>query len=159
VANPTSSTGTVLTTGGSPCSSAHLSVAVGQTYGAGGTDEFPLVFTNTGAVACTLRGYPGVSFVGANGNQVAFSAERKGSGQGPLVSMAPGQTATALAFVPEPADSSCSNPVAVRFKLYPPNQTVALFAPVSGLSICESAPKNTLSIYPFGVQSTIAANQ
>jgi hypothetical protein len=43
------------------------------------------------------------------------------------------------------------NPIAVYgFRVYPPDQTDALFAPQS-LPICADSPLNTLSIFQFGV--------
>jgi hypothetical protein len=141
-----------------PCQSNQLAVSVGQGQGAAGTDYYPLIFTNTGAASCTLQGYPGVSFVDGAGHQVAFAAVRMG-GQGPVVTVATGQAATSTARVLEAEASYCPNngqdvdPVTVSgFRVYPPDQTAALFAPLSRPEpICADAPLTTLSIYQFGV--------
>jgi hypothetical protein len=156
---PTSTTTPMTTTitAAISCRSADRSVAVGPQIGAAGTDYFPLVFTNTGIRSCTLQGYPGVSFVDASGNQVASAAVRQETGPGPLINVAPGQSATATAMVLEGAAGDCANggqdvnPIGVYgFRVYPPDQTDALFAPQS-LPICADSPPNTLSIFQFGV--------
>lgn len=138
-------------------------MAIGQTVGAAGTDYFPLVFTNTGSAICVLQGYPGVSFVDANGKQVASAAVREG-GAGAPTPVAEGSSATATAVVLDGAAGDCANggqdvnPIAVnRFRIYPPNQTVPLYVSVVStgtlpLPICADSPPNTLSIYALGVQ-------
>ena len=50
---------------------------VGRADGTAGTTYHPLIFTNAGGRACTLRGYPGVSSVtGPHGRQVGAAAAR-----------------------------------------------------------------------------------
>jgi hypothetical protein len=167
LASPTTSPG-LQTTAHPPtvlasCQSGQLTVAIGQVAGEAGTDYFPLVFTNVGTNTCILQGFPGVSFADANGDQVASAAVRQ-SGDGSVVSVVPGSSATATAVVLEGAAGDCANggqdvspiPV-VGFRVYPPNQTAALFAPMeipanNPLPICTDSPSNTLSIYPFDVR-------
>jgi hypothetical protein len=145
------------------CQSSQLTVAIGQVAGEAGTDYFPLVFTNAGTNACILQGFPGVSFVDANGDQVASAAVRQG-GQGSVLSVAPGSSAIATAVVSDGEDADCANggqdvspiPV-VGFRVYPPNQTAALFAPMdipanNPLPVCADSPPNAFSIYPFDVR-------
>jgi len=137
------------------CPTSQLSVTVGATQGAAGTDVFPLVFTNTGTVNCLLQGFPGVSFEGTSGSQVATAAQREGTLDGPTFSVAPGGSATAVALVLEGAGASCTHPVNVKgFRVYPPNQFSSLFA-ASHLYICANAPANTLQIYSFGVKAVL----
>jgi hypothetical protein len=145
------------------CQSSQLTVAIGQGADEAGTDYFPLVFTNTGTNACILQGFPGVSFVDANGDQVASAAVRQG-GDGSVISVAPGSSAIATAVVSDGEDAYCANggqdvspiPV-VGFRVYPPNQTAALFAPMdlsasNPLPVCADSPPNAFSIYPFDVR-------
>jgi hypothetical protein len=137
------------------CPTSQLSVTVGATQGALGTDLFPLVFKNTGTKSCLLQGFPGVSFEGPSGNQVATAAEREGTLDGPTISVAPGSTATAAALVLEGEGASCAHPETVDgFRVYPPNQYSSLFA-ASHLFICANAPTSTLQIYAFGVKPVL----
>jgi len=149
-ASPSTTTFTV--PGGGSCTSAHLSVAIGQSQGAAGTFYYPLVFTNTGSTGCTLQGYPGVSLVGSNGNQIGSPATRTTSSP-VLVSLAPRSTTTATISLSD-ALNVCSNPVTPNgFRVYPPNQTAALYAPYSGLKYCVGNPNGTLQITAVGSNS------
>ena len=77
------------------CAIGELNVTLGESSGAAGSVELPVVFTNTGSRTCTLDGFPGVSYVtGASGSEVGAAAGRSGSGS--LVSLAPGSAATSL---------------------------------------------------------------
>ena len=146
---PTPSTTTSTVPGGEPCTSAHLSVAIGQSQGAAGTFYYPLVFTNTGTNSCTLQGYPGVSLVGSNGNQIGSPATRTTSSS-VLVSLAPGSTTTATISLSD-ALNVCSNPVTPNgFRVYPPNQTAALYAPYPGLKYCVGNPSGALQVTTVG---------
>jgi hypothetical protein len=74
------------------CKSADLSIAVGEVSAAAGTVHREVLFTNRGAGSCVLRGFPGVSYVDSNGNQIGKAAERFGA-RGPLVTLTRGGTA------------------------------------------------------------------
>ncbi len=75
--------------------------------GAGlGHEDQVLVFTNDGHSACTLTGYPGVAGLNTSGAQVVQASRTSSGYMGgllpsattlPVVSLAPGQTASALA--------------------------------------------------------------
>jgi hypothetical protein len=132
------------------CTSSHLSATLGQFQGAAGTEGVPIIFTNTGLSTCTLQGYPGVSLVGANGVQLGSPAVRQGTGPGPLVQLAPNQTTTAQYLQPIGGAYNCTLITAMGLRIYPPNQTGALFAPSSGLMWCSAFPSTALQIYPIG---------
>ena len=143
------------TSGVGPCTSGQLSATVGSGQGAAGTEIYQLVFTNAGATSCTLQGYPGVSFVGANGVQLGSPASRGGSTTPPLTSLEPRQSVYATFTYPN-SGNICGNagtPTA-GLRVYPPNQTAALFAPFTYASVCSTAPSASsgLTIYPIGVQ-------
>ncbi len=119
-------------TPGSPpaCSTTALSATLGQAGGAAGSTYYPIEFTNTSGSACTLYGYPGVSFVTASGGQVGAAATENPVYPRSLVTLAPGATVHAELQVATAANypSSECNPVAVhRIRVYPPGQTSALF--------------------------------
>jgi hypothetical protein len=149
---PTDATSTTPSaTGSGACTSSQLTAAVGNGQGAAGTEIETLVFSNTGASACSLQGYAGVSFVGADGVQLGAPAVRQGSSAPPLVSLAPGQTTSATFAFPD-SSNICGNggTPALGVRVYPPNQTAALFAPFTGAAVCPDSPTGTFTVGPIG---------
>ena len=130
--------GTVTVTGGTPaCTSANLQASLGGGAGAGMSQNHTgLQLRNTGSSACTLYGYPGVSWVrGAQGLQTGAAAVRQpdpGGTEG-VVTLAPGALASAPLDIVDAAvipPSECK-PVPVRgLRIYPPGQKAALFLPL-----------------------------
>jgi hypothetical protein len=127
--------GTVTLSGGTPaCTSAHLQASLGGGAGAGMSQNHTgLQLRNTGTSACTLYGYPGVSWVrGASGVQTGAAATRQTDPNGTekTVTLAPGALASAPLDIVDAAvipPSECK-PVAVRgLRIYPPGQQAALF--------------------------------
>lgn len=117
-----------------------------------GTEDLPIEFTNTGTVVCTLQGYPGVSVVVANGVQLGAPASRTGSTPPLLVSLEPSQSTQATLTYSDPYNA-CSNPVlGLGLRVYPPNQTAALFLPTNAIGECTGATLN-LFVYPIGDHS------
>jgi hypothetical protein len=112
-------------------------------------------FTNTGQRTCTLQGFPGVSYVaGDNGQQVGLPANRSGN-QGPTITLRPGASTNAgLVIVnadPFPADQC--KPVDVRgLRVYPPNETAAMFLPTSGRG-CAGGAGPLLTVSSVGTSS------
>ena len=111
-----------------------------------------LQLRNTGSSACTLYGYPGVSWVrGAQGLQTGAAAVRQAdpSGTEKVVTLAPGALASAPLDIVDAAvipPSECK-PVAVRgLRIYPPGQKAALFLSLptaaGGYGECSLAPKS-----------------
>jgi hypothetical protein len=130
--------------------SAHLSASIGAPEGTAGTFYYPLIFTNTGSTTCTLQGYPGVSLVGSSGNQIGTPATRTTTSSPTLVSVAPGGTTRATIGLAD-ANNVCSNPVTPNgFRVYPPNQTAALYAPSAGLKYCVGNANDSMTISPIG---------
>lgn len=78
----------------------------GQSGAGLGHVALPLLFTNDGTATCTLSGYPGVAALDSSGAQVAQAQrtpqgylgglEGYSGGPLPVVSLAPGQTASAM---------------------------------------------------------------
>jgi hypothetical protein len=130
--------GTVTISGGAPaCTSAHLQASLGGGAGAGMSQNHTgLQLRNTGSSACTLYGYPGVSWVrGAQGLQTGAAAVRQpdpGGSEG-IVTLAPGALASAPLDIVDAAvipPAECK-PVPVRgLRIYPPGQKAALFLPL-----------------------------
>ena len=127
--------GTTTTSSGTPaCTSADLQASLGGGAGAGMSQNHTgLQLRNSGSSACTLYGYPGVSWVrGASGIQTGAAAVRQAdpSGTETTVTLAPGALASAPLDIVDAAvipPSECK-PVAVRgLRIYPPGQKAALF--------------------------------
>ena len=60
---------------------------------AAGSSYYPIRFANVSGASCTLYGYPGVSFVTAQGgSQIGPAATRNPAAARPLVTLSPGQT-------------------------------------------------------------------
>ena len=113
------------------CAAADLGVwvAIDQGNGAAGTIYYPLEFTNLSHHTCYLFGYPGVSALDRNGNQLGSPANRGSMAGARIVNLAPGATAhTLLGYhdVVVGAEPACG-PVklAVDLRVYPPGQRSA----------------------------------
>ena len=119
------------------CTASGLGVwlAVGQGNGAAGTIYYPLEFTNLSHHTCYLYGYPGVSALGRNGNQLGSPADWGSLRGARIVNVAPGATAhTLLGYHDvlvgtEPGCHQVSS--AVELRVYPPGQRSATFAAFS----------------------------
>ena len=159
--------GTITISGGVPaCTSADLAASLGGGAGAGMSQNHTgLQLRNTGSSACTLYGYPGVSWVrGAQGLQTGAAAVRQpdpGGTEG-IVTLAPGALASAPLDIVDAAvipPSECK-PVPVRgLRIYPPGQTAALFLPLptaaggyGECSLTTKAPTLLIGYLEAGVQ-------
>ena len=119
------------------CTAADLGawVAVDQGNGAAGTIYYPLEFTNLSKHACSMHGYPGVSAIARNGNQLGSPAGWGSRVAARTVVLAPGATAhTILQYSDvEVSTAPGCDPVytAVVLRIYPPDQygaTNAMFS-------------------------------
>ena len=137
---------------GGPCTSGQLSVTTGSTQRAAGTEILALIFANTSSVKCTLQGYPGVSAVIANGVQLGQPATRGTNTSSPVVVLEPGQTTQATFTYGSPNDACPSPTIALGLRVYPPNQTAALFVATSGVGQCPGAAYPNFTIYPIGAE-------
>ena len=86
---------------GTECTAAHLAIAYtdnkqirqGALAGMSHADNV-VTFTNTGSATCRIQGYPGMAALNAAGKQIQ-QAVRASVGKIPLVTLAPGQVASA----------------------------------------------------------------
>jgi hypothetical protein len=86
---------------GTECTAAHLAIAYtdnkqirqGALAGMSHADNV-VTFTNTGSATCRIQGYPGLAALNAAGKQIQ-QAVRASVGKIPLVTLAPGQVASA----------------------------------------------------------------
>jgi hypothetical protein len=146
--------------GGTPrCHTGNLKISVAADSGgaAAGSTYESLVFKNASGHACTLTGYPGVSYVaGDQGTQVNAPFARDAGESRPTVRLLPGASAHATIQIPDylnyPAD--LCKPVSIRgFRVYPPDETASVFV---------SQPQKACSVKGNGVGSvrpiTLAAS-
>jgi hypothetical protein len=92
----TAPTGAPPTAAPAACTTSGLRVSLGGANGAAGSIYYPLDFRNVSAAACSLFGYPGVSFVAKPGaGQLGGAAVRNATFGPSLVTLAPGAVAHA----------------------------------------------------------------
>jgi hypothetical protein len=145
-ATPASSPSTP--SGPGPCQSSALKVTLGQGGAAAGTTFYPIVFTNISGSACTLYGFPGVSFTGETyAVQVGPAASRNHDSPEHLVTLAPSGTASALIGVvdAENYSSGCGQTTVSGILVYPPNLTASVGLPFNGMT-CVNSKDHVLSV-------------
>jgi hypothetical protein len=135
---------------GGLCPTSRLSVRSAGGEGAAGSTYETLLLTNTGSVTCLLRGFPGISYVDAAGQQVGAPAVRSGQ-PGPAVRLAPGAAATATLRTVHPGiqegceQTSQTAPVSA-LRVYPPANSTALRLPLTGVTACTDPAVQQLSV-------------
>ena len=111
-----------------PCATTDLTLTLDDTGGGtAGTTYRQAVLTNHSAHACTIGGFPGVSLVDADDQQVGKPAEHTGP-SGATITLAPGQAAASAVGFPNPSNlqgGTCTE-TSFNLKVYPPGQTSAL---------------------------------
>jgi hypothetical protein len=139
-----------------PCPTSALKSSVGTGNGAAGSTYYPLEFTNASGAACTLFGYPGVSFVtGTGGSQIGGAASRNPAVTSQLVTLAPGSTAHATLQVVNAMnypEAECHLVTAHTMKIYPPNQTAPIYLSFNAPA-CSSHAKSVHILAVEAVQS------
>jgi hypothetical protein len=119
------------------CEPAALKASLGPGQGAAGTFYRIIVLTNVSPSACTLYGYPGVSFVtGRGGSVIGAPASRNPLVPDTLITLQPGQAASALTGIVDtgalPA-AACKPGPASLLQIYPPGDRGALFLTFSAV--------------------------
>ena len=126
------------------CATSGLSVKLGAGNGAAGSTFIPIVFTNTTGSACSLFGYPGVSFVtGQGGSQIGSAAMRDPTQPARSIVVAAGGVAHAVLRVVQ-ADNfpaaGCKPTAVSTLKIFPPGQTDALYLAFSSRTCASTSP-------------------
>lgn len=131
------------------CTAEQLALRLGSGDSGMGHSNSELRFTNRGDHACTLQGSPGVSFVaGTDGHQVGEPAERAPKSTGKLITLQPGDTASAPLSIVNPGmfDPAECKPVEVRgLRVYAPGDTASMFVDKPG-SACSTPPEPQLTV-------------
>jgi hypothetical protein len=152
--SPPPSTANSPTTGAAAvpaCATRQLTARLTNPSGAAGSVGYDLVFVNRSPTPCSLTGYPGVSYVtGTNGTTVGAPAQRDSFGTAGTVIVAPDGVAKAILIevnsLNYPPDS-CQLTQVDGLRIYPPNQTTALFVPQS-TKACANPADPVLKIRP-----------
>jgi Protein of unknown function (DUF4232) len=151
---PTTTTPPVPTTSGAEvaaCATGGLHASLAHRGAAAGSSVYDLVLTNVGSVTCTVAGYPGVSYVtGAAGTIVGAPAQRDASSPAVTVALAPGQAALSTLTEADAYNyppTSCRLTAVTGLRVYPPDQTAALFV-AQPTQACANAADGDLQIAP-----------
>jgi len=119
--------------------------------GAAGSMYLWLIFTNSSARTCTLYGFPGVSYAtAADGQQVNDPATRSTGVSPSLVTLDPRHAAYAQVQEghPEMFPDTCKAVPVAGFRVYPPDETTAVFVPFPGQQ-CSTNGVNRPTVYPM----------
>jgi hypothetical protein len=149
---PTPPAGTSTPAGPAGCLASALKASLGPSNGTAGTIYYVVVFTNTSASACSLYGYPGVSFVtGQGGSTVGKPADRDTTLLSPTqVNLAPGGQAYALVGVVDTGalpPAACKPGEAQWLRVYAPGDTGALYVQFSSsVSVCTTPTEAFLKV-------------
>jgi hypothetical protein len=147
------------------CRSAALQVTVNasQAGGAAGSTYYPVDFTNTSSSPCGLYGYPGVSFVTADGSaahQIGAAAQQNPGLARVAVRLAAGGVAHAWLQVAEAGNypaATCQPVTAHWLRVFAPGETEARYVK-HAFNACSSASAPLLTVMPVrggqGVQGT-----
>ncbi len=141
-------------TGGSGsggCATSSLKITYANDAGGGGAGSVAgaLSFTNTGSTACTLSGFPGVSFVGGgNGTQVGQPATRTDETVKTRM-VAPGKSVKASLRRTQPGmyGDDCHQTKVDGFRVYPPESTQSAFVAFKTTG-CKSTSAPLLQVGP-----------
>jgi Protein of unknown function (DUF4232) len=137
------------------CQSAALRVTVdtSQAGGAAGSRYYPVDFTNTSGAPCGLYGYPGLSFVtadGSAGRQIGAAAQRDPAFGKLSVRLPAKGVAHAWLQIAEAGNypaSACRPMTAHWLRVFPPGDTAARYVDVS-FNACASASTPLLTVMP-----------
>jgi Domain of unknown function (DUF4232) len=119
---------------------------------AAGSAYYKLEFTNLSAHACTLRGYPGVSAITANGRQVGSTGGRNPAHSLRTVTLARGGSAVAVLQITDAHNfppSSCRLVTAAGIRVYAPGTRQAKTVPFP-FPTC--AKEGTVTLHTESVQ-------
>ncbi|HEY4928138.1 MAG TPA: DUF4232 domain-containing protein [Acidimicrobiales bacterium] len=122
------------------CASSGLAVTLGSANGTAGSVHYPIAFRNTTSSACTLYGFPGVSFLTAGGTQIGVPAQRESGVAFATITLAPNGLAYSSVGVTDPGIPPCTgSSTATQVRVFPPGETHAiLVAAPSGIAVCSS---------------------
>lgn len=136
------------------CTASRLTGSVSTLPGGGaaGSVYTGVTVRNTSDAACTLSGYPGVSFVASgSGEQIGVPAQRDETRPPVAITLDPGRSAQAVLRITraENYGQVCNIQPAAGFRVYPPSATDALFLPSTTARACANEKIVLLHIGAF----------
>lgn len=137
------------------CLAGQLTATLGAGAGGSAGHQNPyLVLTNKGSTTCTLKGYPGVSFVGnGTGTQLGAAAARDAGGIAvATVTLAPGASAHSQLSIANAGNydaATCSPKVADGLRVYPPDETSSLFVAATSFTACQKTAVVIIQVRPL----------
>ncbi len=156
-APPASTTSTTRTAANSRCATASLSITMTDLGAAAGTAYRELGFKNTSAHSCTMQGYPGVSFVDAQGRQIGAAAQRMAGPDGPLT-LTPGASAAALMAYHDvyvATVAGCQPTTAAGVAVYPPGETASVTVATSLMACANPATSGSAGVSPVTAPANV----
>ena len=134
------------------CLASALQPQLGASQGTAGTIYQVVVLTNTSGDACTLYGYPGVSFVtGIGGTQVGAPASKNPVVARALVTLAPGADADVLLAVHDAgAIAGCTITSVNWLRIYPPGDYGSIYVQYN-TQACANNSTSIMSVSPVRV--------
>lgn len=136
----------------SRCLASALKGTIGDGEGAAGSTVVQLVLRNTGSSPCTLQGWPGVSFIDANGHQVGAAAVLDRSSVHQTVTLTAGGSAQAALKIAQAENfpkSACAPETVHRLRVYPPGSTASIVVDTSAMSACTKTAAGQLNVQAF----------
>lgn len=147
--SPSAQPTTTTPAGPGPCQSSALKVTLGPGSAAAGTAFYQIRFTNDSGTACTLYGFPGVSFTGETyAVQVGPAATRNPASHATVVTLGAGAVASAEIAVVDAQNYSpgaCGLTTVSGILVYPPNLTTSVGLPFNGYT-CVHKKDHVLSV-------------
>jgi hypothetical protein len=139
------------------CVSGDLQASLGQSGAAAGTIYQLVVLTNTSGSACTLYGYPGVSFVtGQGGSSIGAPAARNPLIPDTLVTLPAGGAAGALVGITDTGalpQTACQPGTAEWLRIYPPGDFGSLLVQLSS-RVCTRPGEKYMTVTAMHAGST-----
>ena len=140
------------TPNGAPlCATAQLTLRIGGGLVNDGADIYYIYFKNTGATACTLRGYPGISAVtGPDGSASQIGSDAKRTPTSPVATqlLKPGQSVQATLRFARTGNfvlPQCQHVNVMFLKIFPPGGTTAAYAGIEE-QVCAETTLPTMTI-------------
>ena len=137
------------------CTTAQLHARFGATDAAAGSTYKTVVWTNRDQTACTLYGYPGVSYVApTSGSQVGTAASRTQQHPPRTVTVQPGAHASAvvqLANYQNYPKAQCKPTTVSGLRIYPPGSRSAEY-----LAFQHSRKACSTSVHQLSVEAVVA---
>lgn len=131
------------------CLASALQPQLGASQGTAGTIYQVVVLTNTSNAACTLYGYPGVSFVtGVGGSQVGKPATKNPAVPKAVVTLAPGAKADVLLAIHDAgAIPNCQITTVHWLRIYPPGDYGSVYVQYN-TQACATRTHSLMSVTP-----------